>query len=600
MAAIQLAHRAGAEVFATAGSPEKRALLSALGVQHVMDSRSLSFADAVMAQTNGEGVDLVLNSLYGEAINASLDLLRPYGRFLEIGKRDIYENNKLRMRPLRKNISLHAIDLDRLCVQRPELAGSIFREVIQLFERRELQPVPYRVFSISRLAEAFRYIAQAKHVGKVVVSVSEGRPQKTVEPRDPVSIVADGTYLITGGLGGFGLALAEWLVECGARHLLLLGRSAPKPAAEAQIAALRGRGADVRVCRADITDLEDARTALEEAQASMPPIRGVVHAAMTLDDAPLRSLDEEHLWKAMAPKAAGAWNVHQLTLEAPLDFFVLFSSFTSVLGNAGQANYVAGNSFLDALAYYRRQHGLPALTINWGALSDVGYVAQHPDVARRIEAVGVRAVSAESMLEDMGMLLGTNAVQAAVADIDWSSLRRLVGARIPPRYSALAAETTDVESGAANESILRRITEAAPEARPRMLQEYLRNQLAKVLGTSPSRLDVNQSVLSVGVDSLMAVELRSRLQAEIGVNIPPAKFVEGLSIAGMAAYVAEQLALETEATAPAPAAGMAAAPAPLLPIEPADAAKLLIQIDQLTDAEVEQHLRVMTAASPAP
>src|SRR5687768_12645793 len=233
LAAIQLAQRAGAEVFATAGTPAKRDLLRALGVRYVMDSRSLAFANEVMEFTGGQGVDIVLNSLSGEAIPKSLSILSAYGRFIEIGKRDIYENSKLGLRPFRNNLSLFAVDLDKLCAQRPELVQTFLHNVMQAFEDGSLHALPHRVFSVSDIVSAFRYMAQAKHTGKVVVSMHD-EVVITPESQGPLTLRDNATYLVTGGLGGFGLAVAHWLVEQGARHLVLTGRSgASSPAAEA-------------------------------------------------------------------------------------------------------------------------------------------------------------------------------------------------------------------------------------------------------------------------------------------------------------------------------------------------------------------------------
>src|SRR3954453_14617544 len=437
LAAIQLAQRAGAEIFATAGTPAKRDLLRAMGVKHVMDSRSLAFADEVMRSTGGRGVDIVLNSLAGEAIPKSLSTLASYGKFIEIGKRDIYEDSKLGLRPFRNNLSLFAVDLDKLCAQRPELVGSFLHDLMRGFEDGSLHPLPHRVFSVPDVVSAFRYMAQAKHIGKVVVSMHEEvavalRAEETLALRD------DGTYLITGGLGGFGLEVAQWLADNGARHLVLMGRSGVSShEAEAAIGAMREAGVDVVVARADVTHEEQVAGVLAGIRQSMPPLRGLVHAAMVLDDALLPQLDEERMRKVMAPKMVGAWNLHAQTLDDPLDFFVSFSSLTSMIGNPGQGNYVAANAFLDALAYHRRLQGLPALTVNWGAVSGAGYVAQNPEIASKLEHVGVMSLPAQQLLTILGALLRHDAVQIGVGHIDWPRLAKVHLIRTSPRLAHL-------------------------------------------------------------------------------------------------------------------------------------------------------------------
>ncbi|HEY7489577.1 MAG TPA: SDR family NAD(P)-dependent oxidoreductase, partial [Candidatus Tectomicrobia bacterium] len=337
LAAVQLAQRVGAEIFATAGSPEKREFLRSLGVRHVMDSRSLDFAEEVLERTDGKGVDVVLNSLAGDAIPKSLSVLGAYGRFLEIGKRDIYQNSKLGLRPFRNNLSFFAIDLGRLFQERPAIARDFFRDVIRYVEDGTLRPLPHRTFPISEAVSAFRYMAQAKHIGKVVLSLRD--PEALIAPgaSQAMRLHTDGTYLITGGLGGFGLAVAQWVVEQGARHLVLVGRSgAASAAAEKALEAMEGMGAQIVVARADVVEEQQVADVLAAIERSMPPLRGIIHAAGVFDDGFLWQLDQDRFKTVMAPKVIGAWNLHTQTLSAPLDFFVLFSSVTSLVGNPGQ------------------------------------------------------------------------------------------------------------------------------------------------------------------------------------------------------------------------------------------------------------------------
>ncbi len=272
LAAVQLALSAGATVFATAGSPEKRELLTALGVPHVMDSRSLAFADEVLALTEGEGVDLVLNSLAGDAIDKGLSVLRPYGRFIEIGKTDIYKNRKIGMRPLRKNISMFVVDL--LGAPRPEFARSLMREVIGRFESGELHPLPHRVFPVTRVADAFRDMAQGRHIGKLIISMQDRSGLRVDRgSRRAFAIDPDAGYLITGGLGGFGLAVADRLARGGARHLALVGRTGLSPATEQAVESLRRHGVEVMICQADVTDREQVARVIAAVQRHGPVAR---------------------------------------------------------------------------------------------------------------------------------------------------------------------------------------------------------------------------------------------------------------------------------------------------------------------------------------
>ena len=549
LAAIQLAQRAGAEVFATAGTQAKRDMLRALGVRHVFDSRSLAFADEIMEATNGEGVDIVLNSLAGDAIAKSFGVLRAYGRFVEIGKRDIYENNRIELRPFRNNLSYFAVDLDKLCAQRPEYVRSLMRQTMSDFTDGTLHPLSHRVFSIEDVVSAFRYLAQGKHVGKIVINLRNAEVVVTPPRKKRVTFRDDATYLITGGLGGFGLAVAQWMVEHGARHLVLGGRSGAAEQAQPILGAMRELGAEVVVERFDVTQEADVAEVLDRIAGSMPPLRGVIHAAMVLDDALLHEFDDNRMRTAMAPKANGAWILHQKTLDLPLDMFVMFSSFSSIIGTTRQGNYVAGNAFLDSLAHHREALGLPALTVNWGVVAGAGYVAQSADLLQKLEQFGFKSLPVQQMLNILGVLLQEKAVQVGVAHMGWPQLAKMHMIGSAPRFAYLVKPVLGEDAGEAGAWLIDALMAVEPSERRTFLQKHIQEQLARVLGTSPSKVDVDKPLISLGLDSLMAVEIGNRMQSELGVSIPPVKFMEGLTTAGMAQYLVEQLTGDRAATA---------------------------------------------------
>src|SRR5262249_29989443 len=327
--------------------------------------------------------------------------------------------------------------------------------------------------------------------------------------RFAAAISADASYLITGGLGGFGLAVAGHLVSSGARRLALVGRSAPTAATRGALDELRRSGAEVRVFSADVADREQVRRTIETVHRELGPLRGIIHAAMVLDDAPIERLTEERMWKAMAPKVMGAWHLHALTADIPLDFFVLFSSIASTVGNAGQANYVAGNAFLDALSYYRRARGLAALTINWGVLGGVGHVARSPETAQKLDRLGLQAMPLAETLDALDELMSSDAVQVAVAQVEWKSLLPSMGSRIPARYSDLVGDTRVEEGRSSASSGVRDILEAEDAALPSVLEGYIRDVVARATRTSPGRIDSQQSLVNLGLDSLMATEMRN-------------------------------------------------------------------------------------------
>jgi acyl transferase domain-containing protein/acyl carrier protein len=572
-AAVRIAQRTGAEIFATAGSPEKREFLKSLGIQHVMDSRSLDFADEVMELTGGEGVDVVLNSLAGEFIPRSLSTLRDGGRFLEIGKVDFLQHTRLDLWLLRSNIAFFAIDLSEQLLNRPELARVALREALEFFEEGSLEPLPFETFPISKAVDAFRHMAQARHIGKVVVSLEEDKvPVVPSTKRSEIS--PDGTYLVTGGAGGLGLSTAGWLAGQGARHLLLTGRSgvASEQARQA-VAEMEAEGVRVVVAKADVSDERQLAGVIEEARRSMPPLRGVFHAAGILDDGVLLQLDEERFARVMAPKVDGASNLHRLTLEDDLDFFVLFSSAASVLGSPGQGNYVAANAFLDALAHHRRALGMPALAINWGAWGEVG-LATRSDRVEHLTRQGIMPFTPEQGVRLMGRMLELDLVQCMGIAMDWG---KLLGSYTSPILLGLSEEVLDGPTKK-DSSVRKEILAAEPEERRSLVEGFLVEQIARVLKCSPSRVDTHEPLGRLGIDSLMAVELKNRVEANLETPLPVTALLQGPSLSQLATQLVEGLD----------------APAGDAPVAPEEDG-LEEQVENLTDEEVDAMLRDLMA-----
>ena len=541
LAAIQIAQKAGAEVFATASTPEKRAFLQALGVKRIMDSRTLAFADELMESTQGEGIDIVLNALPGKTLTKSLSLLKPGGRFIEIGS--IYSDTQLGVGSFHTGLSFFAFDLGWVMQTHPDLISALFREVIQEVANQSLHPLPYRVFPIAKVVDAFHYMAQAKHIGKIVVSWQPPEEVVVMPSMDEtVTFCAEATYLITGGLGGFGLAVAQWLVAHGARHLVLMGRSgATSQAAQQAITALKETGAEIIVAKANVTQEAEVARVLADIAQSMPPLRGIIHLAMVLDDAVVLQLNEERMKKVMTPKIMGAWNLHTQTLNLPLDFFVLFSSISSISGNPGQGNYAAANAFLDGLAHYRRTQGLPGLTVNWGAIGEVGYVAQNEEVGDYLNRIGVKPLAVSQALKILGQLLRLQVQQISVAPIDWQQWGNKHAAGTSPRFAHLVGDLRQSSDEMTGNALSNALLIADPIERQSLLADRIGEQVAKVLRTSLSKLDLKQPLISMGLDSLMAVELSHSFQKELGVEVPTMKLFGGMSIAKLATLINEQL-----------------------------------------------------------
>ena len=536
LAAVQLAQRAGAEIIATAGSAEKHAFLHALGVRHVFSSRTLDFADRIREVTAGEGVDLVLNSLSGDFIEKSLSVLRPGGHFLEIGKSGIWDVD--RMAAARPDISYHRIylgDVDHSLVQ------EMLRGLMAAMEAGRLTPLRFKTFPLTRAVDAFRYMAQARHIGKIVLTLDAAAA--------PRRIRADATYLITGGLGALGLKVASGLARLGATHLVLVGRSAPSEEALELIRLIEQHGAVVRVARVDVSREREVARLLEDVGCTMPPLAGVIHAAGVLDDGVLGEQTWARFEKVLAPKVAGAWHLHRLTEAVPLDFFVMFSSMVALFGGPGQGNYAAANAFLDALAHHRRGQGLPALSINWGAWADAGMaaaVAERNHGRWREQGFGfIQPDEGIAILERL--LQSAPGAQVAALPIDWPTLlRRFPTGAEPPLFSELAVSLADSSRAAATPprpvSLRAELASVAPGRRRSLVQKRVREEAVKVLGLgSDAQPDTRQPLRELGLDSLMAVELRNALADALGQALPATLLFKYPTLEALAEFLISQL-----------------------------------------------------------
>ena len=541
IAAIHYARHRGARIIATAGSETKRAFLRLLGVDHVLDSRGMSFADGVMALTGGAGVDVVLNSLGGEAMERSLGLLKPFGRFLELGKRDFYLDTRVGLRPLRQNISYFAVDADQLPLRRPALARRLLGEIMTLVREGALQPLPRRVFPFTEAAEAFRLMQGAGHIGKIVLCPdAPAAPATGPAPRDFV-VRADRTYLVTGGLTGFGLATAQWLTKRGARHLALLGRrGGATPGAAEALAQFATAGVAARAYAADVTDAAALTAVLARLRADQPPLGGIVHAAMVLDDALLGDLDVRRIAAVLAPKLTGADHLDRLTRDDPLDWFLLYSSATTMLGAPGQGSYVAANAALEGLARRRNADGRPTLAVAWGPIADAGVLAVKEDareaLSRRLAATPMAAAQA---LDALPALWASGLDTVALARVNWRGARRYMPILASPSFSDFAAAMADSGGGDLREEL----DGLAPAAAKERVASLLVEEIGRILQLAPEKIDRARPLSALGMDSLMAVELRMALETRLGIDLPLLSLSEGTTIAAVALLVVRALGI---------------------------------------------------------
>ncbi len=505
VAAIALAQRLGAEVYATAGSAEKRDYLKSLGVRAVMDSRSLGFADEVLAATGGEGVDLVLNALPGPFIERGLACLAPSGRFIELGKRDIYDDRALGLKALRRNISFHVVDLAALIDERPALIRALMDELIALFASGEIAPPPLAVFPAGQVTDAFRYFAQGKHIGKIVIDMRDPDAAVRAAPGG-LSLDADGSYLVTGGLSGFGFAIARDLVEAGAGRVVLASRSgvARGDVAE-EIARLKARGADIVSLKLDVADKAQVEKAIRHLASGDKPLKGIVHAAVTYADAPLDRMTSDKIAAVFAPKVAGGLNLTQSVLAcgAELDFFLSLSSLAQVTGWRGQSNYAAANAFLEGLAGAQRAHGIPGACLNLGMLGETGFVARSEAMTGYLESAGWLPLANGEALSAVRMALASENPNLTYAAADWARLRASEQAlSTSPRLAPLAQGASDAAHAAGQSLAQLDAAQRAPRA-----EAVIRQEIAAVLRLDAAKIEARRPLGDVGLE--LAVVIRT-------------------------------------------------------------------------------------------
>ena len=542
LAAIQIARWRGARVIATAGSPERRELLSALGAEHVFDSRTGAFVEDVRRVT-GEGVGVVVNSLSGEAMERSIAVLRPFGRFVELGKRDYVANTHIGLRPFRRNLSYYGVDLDQLLIDDPATSKVLLRSVMRLFGRGELTPLPFRAFDAADTAEAFRLMQQSGHVGKLVVR-PPAATEITARPRHGFQASPDKMHVITGGFGGFGIETARWLVARGARHLMLVGRSgATSEAAITAIAELTADGVRVRAEAVDIADRAALQRLFGRFGRDLPHLGGVVHAAMVLDDAMIANVTAEQIERVLRPKIAGADNLDGLTRDLGLDYFVMYSSATTLIGNPGQGAYVAANGYLEGLARRRRRAGLPGLAIAWGAIEDVGVLAR-ADTTREALAtrMGIRGMMAQDALRLMGHVLGDPSTDpddavVAIAPITWSAARQHLAVLKAPAYRKLASQDEASAGDKEKIDIADLVAKNSPDEARKMISGLIVDEIARVLRLPREDVARTTPLSEIGLDSLMAVELGLGLEERFILNAPISATASSFTVNELADHI---------------------------------------------------------------
>ena len=540
LAALQYAKTRGATVIATAGSSVKRRFLSLAGADHVLDSRDPAFAEAVRELTGGEGVDVVLNSLAGAAMEASLGLVKPFGRFLELGKRELFEGRRIALRPLRHNAQYIAVDIDELPRRRPQLARALLGEVAAALAAGRIRPLAHRVFRFAEIDDALRLMQASGHIGKIVLVPAANRG---IELAAPAGFAArpDGTYLVTGGIEGFGFEAARWLVARGARFLALLGRrGAATPGASERAADLAAAGAEIRLLGADAGDRASLAAALAQIRATGRPLVGVVHAAAEIADGLAAGLDAARVAAALRPKLTGALLLDELTRADPIETFLLCSSATTLLGAPGQGAYVSANLALEALARGRRAAGRPAVAIAWGPISDSGHLASRPKalaaLARRLRA---RPLPARAALAGLSGMLESALPVVAHVEANWNAATAPLPILSAPFYGELRQAAGPAPG---EQALAARLPGLGPEEARELLEVAVAEEAAAVLRLPLRDIGRNRPLAEIGMDSLMAVELRLALERRLAAELPALPLAEATSVAALAERLAAALA----------------------------------------------------------
>ncbi|MFD8320723.1 SDR family NAD(P)-dependent oxidoreductase [Kitasatospora purpeofusca] len=532
LAAVQIAQARRATILATAGTETKREYLRKLGIDHVFDSRSLTFAASVRAATAGRGADVVLNSLTGAAQRTSLDLVAPEGHFLEIGKRDIYADTRLGLYPFRRNISFHSIDFALLAEIHPELIARLLSELSSALSTGEIAAVPHVARPLTEASTVFRTMANAEHIGRLVLTWPTDGTVDAVLPPEQVPVVdPNGSYAVTGGLGGLGLLVARWLSEAGAASIALCGRSAPTEYARSVIDELRAAGTRVVTVLGDIAENGVAETLVTKAVAAGHPLRGVVHAAAVVEDVTIAQFDPRILDRVWRPKVTGAWRLHEATQGHDVDWWAGFSSIVAMYGSPGQGLYAAANGAFDELCSWRRDQGLKATTINWGPWARYGRGAG-------LEQRGFAMITPDEGIRALDTILRHDRQRIGYAPLD---LQRWVENHSDSMETGFLDEVLPRQDAEPLEEVrqaLAHLQQAADStARRGLLEQHITEHVATVLRIPADGIGAESNLGALGLDSLMSLELRTRLQRTLGISLPRTVIWTSRSVAALAAKV---------------------------------------------------------------
>ncbi|KAL2844526.1 hypothetical protein BJY01DRAFT_248143 [Aspergillus pseudoustus] len=567
LAAIRVCEYIGATIYATVGSEEKvQYLMDRFGIprHRIFNSRSAGFLHDVMRETNGRGVDIVLNSLTGSLLHASWDCLASFGRMIELGKRDFLSNGQLNMGPFIKNRSYIGFDLTQFGKEAFHTYESMHTQFETLSAQKELVPIrPVKVYEANEVVEAFRYMQQGIHMGKILVKMPDDPASLPFSAgQSPFSFNPDASYLLVGGLGGLGRSVSTWMVEQGARHLVYLSRSAGQSDQDqAFVRELGKQGCQVVCVPGDVTVKGD----VEQATAKCPgPLAGVAQLSGVLKDGMFNKMTHEEWSACLAPKVLGTWNLHEATQTRKLDFFIMVGSVSGTCGNPGQANYAAANTFLDSFTTYRRSLGLPAGTVDLGAVEDVGMMAQNPEVLQRAQLASVCFPSEQQLIDGLKLALSQCAApplpdskQSSSCIIGLSNTKPLSNPSVRPYwvrdarfsiYANIESGSSEPVQGQSNElrSLLRRV-----EQNPALLNDPESEAIVRrEIGTQVTQRmaqaqDMDEDeIANIAIDSLMAIEIRGWARRNLGLEITLVQIAKAKTVGGLTRAAIDHLKIK--------------------------------------------------------
>ncbi|VUC25637.1 unnamed protein product [Clonostachys rosea] len=556
-AALMLAQHIGAEVFVTCSSKVKREFLQnhySIPADHIFNSRDASFGPDVLAATGGKGVDVIYNSLAGNLLKTSWECLGRFGRFVEIGKMDLQGNRNLEMSPFLRMASFTGLDVIQIIDHKPRSFHHALTTCLKMYEDGQVKGVaPITTYPISEMEAAMRLMQSGGHMGKIVLVPGDQDLVKVVSRPRPVQLDGNSTYLVAGNIAGIGSSIVDWMVERGAKSIVIVSRSVEgHSAVPALVQSAADKGCKLVARNCDISSEESVIQLADYCAQNLPPVRGVIVAAMVLDDTVFETLKFEQWRRGILPKVAGSWNLHKHFED--LSFFTMFSSIVGVVGHASQAAYAAGNAFQDALAKHRVSLGLPAASLDLGAVLSVGYAAEAGDsVMNNVTKLGTTAIEMDHVMRIVENSIresstsGTPARSQYITSISpYDTIPEAAVVKTDRRFGTLRfitneAGTVDVAVNASTalKKALASGKLSKADAAP-LITTALMDKLADLFSLDVEGMDASLPMSKYGLDSLVAVELRNWLSGTVKAKVTIFEILQSPSFTEFGALVASK------------------------------------------------------------